>query len=350
MTMSAEDPQRFVEAIRRSGFTIYDPIDMGDPELWIPTPDLEYLLDQGLRGVSLEGLPLRTRSKAVKQHVCRVLGYPVPFSFVRVQPRFPGQLFDTYTQKSDNLQIWNEEIVPSRRYVIVRVADDGKIVKVKVVTGQALALFDTTGTLTRKYQARLIPVETTAELISGEDTGLLKPFVKPRIDLKGLASPVSHPVAGELIPISELFERLKSLVGQTFPDPGSDQERNRGADLHRLVCRALGYDDYRDDGRFPDIPHQLLEVKLQTSPTIDLGLVCPDSVETLDVPRIHDRPIRHCDVRYALFRGATDGVRVILTHFFLTTGESFFGRFSRFQGRVVNRKLQIPLPAGFFDG
>lgn len=68
------------------------------------------------------------------------------------------------------------------------------------------------------------------------------------------------------------------------------------------------------------------------------------------MPRIHDRPIRHCDVRYALFRGATDGVRVVLTHFFLTTGESFFGRFSRFQGRVVNRKLQIPLPAGFFDG
>ncbi len=61
--------------------------------------------------------------------------YPVPFSFARVQPRFPGQLFDTYTQKSNNLQIWNEEIVPSRRYVIVRVADDGKIVKVKVVTG-----------------------------------------------------------------------------------------------------------------------------------------------------------------------------------------------------------------------
>ena len=348
--MSAEDPQRFVEAIRRSEFTIYDPIDMGDPELWIPTPDLEYLLDRGLRGVSLEGLPLRTRSKAVKQHVCRVLGYPVPFSFARVQPRFPGQLFDTYTQKSNNLQIWNEEIVPSRRYVIVRVADDGKIVKVKVVTGQALALFDTTGTLTRKYQARLIPVETTAELISREDTDLLKPFVKTGINLTGLASPVSYPVAGELIPISELFERLTFLVNQTFPDPGSDQERNRGADLHRLVCQALGYDDYRDDGQFPDIPHQLLEVKLQTSPTIDLGVVCPDSVEILGVPRIRDRPIRHCDVRYALFRGATDGVRVVLTHFFLTTGESFFERFSRFQGRVVNRKLQIPLPAGFFDG
>lgn len=196
--------------------------------------------------------------------------YPVPFSFARVQPRFPGQLFDTYTQKSNNLQIWNEEIVPSRRYVIVRVADDGKIVKVKVVTGQALALFDTTGTLTRKYQARLIPVETTAELISREDTDLLKPFVKTGINLKGLASPVSYPVAGELIPISELFERLTFLVNQTFPDPGSDQERNRGADLHRLVCQALGYDDYRDDGQFPDIPHQLLEVKLQTSPTFQV--------------------------------------------------------------------------------
>lgn len=80
----AENPQRFVEAIRRSGFTIYDPIDMGDPELWIPTPDLEYLLDQGLCGVSLEGLPLRTRSKAVKQHVRvvnRKLQIPLPAGF-----------------------------------------------------------------------------------------------------------------------------------------------------------------------------------------------------------------------------------------------------------------------------
>ncbi len=89
-------------------------------------------------------------------------------------------------------------------------------------------------------------------------------------------------------------------------------------------------------------------MKLQTSPTIDLGLVRPDSTEPLDVPKIAGRQIRHCDVRYALFYGQIDGVNVALTHFFLTTGERFFTRFPQFQGKVLNKKLQIPLPADFF--
>jgi hypothetical protein len=37
-----------------------------------------------------------------------------------------------------------------------------------------------------------------------------------------------------------------------------------------------------------------------------------------------------------------------LTHFFLTTGVAFFTRFPQFQGKVLNAKLQIPLPADFF--
>lgn len=76
-----DDPHRFVEAIRKSGLSIYDAIEIGDPDLWIPAPELESLLDKGLRGISLAGLPLRTRSKIVKEHVCRTLGYPVPDSF-----------------------------------------------------------------------------------------------------------------------------------------------------------------------------------------------------------------------------------------------------------------------------
>ena len=119
--------------------------------------------------------------------------------------------------------------------------------------------------------------------------------------------------------------------------------------LHRLVCQHLGYVDYRDDGQFPDVRHQLLEVKLQTSPTIDLGLVCPDSGEALDVPRINGLQIRHCDVRYALFYAETDGRNVTLTHLFLTTGEKFFTRFPQFQGKVLNKKIQIPLPLNFFN-
>ena len=142
---------------------------------------------------------------------------------------------------------------------------------------------------------------------------------------------------------------IRDRIDSTFIDSGHDQERNRGAGLHRMVCSALGYASYQDDGQFPDLRHQLLEVKLQTSPTIDLGLVLPSSTEPLDVPHIAGRQVRHCEVRYAIFYAHTDGELVTLTHLFLTTGEAFFTRFSQFQGRVLNKKLQIPLPGDFFD-
>ena len=349
MTEPPSNPDRYRSAIARSGLTIYDPIEVGHPELWIPSPELEALADRELRGVSLAGLPLRTRSKVVKQKVCQALGYPVPPSFKRTRPRFPGQAFDTYIQKSDNLQVWNEQLAPTRRYVIVRVSPAHVVTRVKVVTGDTLALLDTTGKLTQKYQARCIPGPTSHELVAPHDTALLRPFVSTNVKLKSVATPVSHPRAGQLLPIAVIFKRLHPLVGATFPDTGYDQERNRGAALHRLVCGKLGYTGYQDDGRFPDVRHQLLEVKLQTSPTIDLGLVTPASTEPLDVPQLQGSIIRHCDVRYAVFYARTDGARVTVTHLLLSTGEAFFARFPQFQGKVLNKKLQIPLPRDFFD-
>lgn len=343
------DPQRYVSAIREKKLSIYDPIVVGDPNYWIPTPELQALLDEGLRGLTLSGLPLRTRSKVVKTRVCEILGYPVPESFSKTQPRFPGQLFDTYTQKSNNLQVWNEELSATRRYVIIRISEADVVTRVKVVAGDTLAMLDTTGTLTRKYQARCIPGAQTTELIAATDTDRLLPFVAADFDLGQKASPVLHPSMGEILPIQTVFARLSALVGKGFTDAGADQERNRGAALHRLVCEALGYKSYQDDGQFPDVRHQLLEVKLQTSPTIDLGLVTPVSTEPLDVPMIDSQQIRHCDVRYGIFYASIEDGIVKLTHFFLTTGAAFFSRFPQFQGKVLNAKLQIPLPADFFD-
>ena len=134
----------------------------------------------------------------------------------------------------------------------------------------------------------------------------------------------------------------------SFVDPGKDQERNRGAALHGLVCQRLGYNRYEDNGQFPDIKHQLLEVKLQTSPTIDLGLVQPSSDERLDLKQLAGFHPRHCDTRYAIFCATTDGKNVILTNLIVTTGYDFFTRFRRFEGKVTNGKIQIPLPRNFF--
>lgn len=348
MINSIPNRNSFVEAIRDSGLTIYDKVQVGDPLLWIPAPELERLLDDGLHDLSVAGLPLRTRSKFIKQTICRILGYPVPVAFTKTKPQFPGQMFDSYTQKSNNLQIWNEKLTTTRRYVLVGVAGD-VVSRVKVVTGDRLAILDTKGTLTKKYQARCVLGSDSTELITALDTLVIEPLVLQSVDLSLISAPIKNPQTSELLPISIIFEKLSILIGQSFIDAGIDQERNRGAALHRLVCAALGYHSFQDNGQFPDIRHQLLEVKLQTSQTIDLGLVRPDSVEPLDVPMIDGKQIRHCDVRYAIFYGNTNNSRVEITHLFLTTGEGFFNRFQQFQGLIMNAKLQIHLPTGFLE-
>lgn len=340
---------RKVSNISRSDLTIYDQIQTGDLQYWLTSEELSAVLNDRLTGVSFEGLAIRTRSKVAKELVCEALGYLAPRSFVKCQPRFTGQMFDTYVQKSNNLQVWNEELDVERRYVIIRTDENDIITKVKVISGSDLAALDTTGTLTQKFQARLTLSNHQMELISQFDTlNVQNTLALSPIDLS-FDSPVSQPMCDKILPINECFRRLSSIVGRSFPDAGRIQERNRGAALHALVCEALGYSDYRDNGQFPDVKHQLLEVKLQTSPTIDLGLVCPDSQALLDIEQVGFQQIKHCDVRYAIFYGYIDNGLVHITNLYLTTGEDFFSHFEQFGGKVLNKKIQIPLPRHFFE-
>jgi len=302
-----------------------------------------------LRGLSLAGFPLRTRSKQFKAHICRAIGYPVPPSFKRTRPRFVGQLFDTYGQKKNNLQIWNAAIDLERRYVIAGIDANNVIYRVRVILGEELQQYDTTGTLTQKYQAQFAP-KTPLELVSSLDTAPIQSILgSSSIPVRINSSPIAPPVVGILLPIREVFRRLSPLIGTSFPDAGIDQERNRGAALHRLVCLALGYADYSDDGQFPDVRNQLLEVKLQMSQTIDLGLVRPNSEDRLLIPRIANVDVRHCDVRYAVFGGQTKDGKVTLTHLAVVSGCDFFSYFRQFQGKVLNKKIQLHLPSDFFQ-
>lgn len=342
------EAKAIARSIEHAGLTIYDPITVGDPQFWFTAPALQALLNDRLTGFNVLGMANRTRSKYVNQEICRALGYPVPRSFKRVQPRFPGQCFDKYVQKNNNLQIWIEELSPARRYVLVQVDASDRISIVKVVTGASLAPLDTTGRLTRKYQARCLVGDEALELVTPVDTDRLASIIEADATI-GSALPVAEPRASSLLPIASLFARLSTLVGISFADAGHDQERLRGAALHRLVCEAIGYCTFQDDGQFPDVRHQLLEIKLQTSPTIDLGLVLPSGETPLDVPVIAGTQIRHSDVRYAVFHGRIDRGKVIISHLVMTTGACFFDRFPQFGGNVLNAKLQIPLPRDFLE-
>jgi hypothetical protein len=325
--------QRTVRAIASSGLTIYDSLQ-DRRDLYLEDETLQTLLARSLRGVDLN-YPIRTRSKVLKAKICEALGYPVPKTFQRTRPRFPGQNFDVYAQKAHNLQVWNQEIAASRRYVVVEVGTDGRAERVRVVRGEVLAKYDATGTLTSKYQAKSRAAVRQSVLASPRDTlNVRRRVIRSR-----------SPLLPGFLPIRQLFDRLLPMVGSKIPNPGRDQERNRGWALHQAVCGELAKIVPADCGKFPDVPDQLLELKLQTAATIDLGLVSPDST----APIAGLPALQHSDVRYAVFYGALTGSEVRLDYLVLVTGADFFTFFQRFEGRIVNKKLQLHLPAGFFD-
>ena len=318
--------ESIVARIQSSGISIYDQLEPKS-DLYLSNKQLETTLNKSFHGLDLD-FKIRTRAKVARQAVCQALGYPTPESFKKTQPRFPGQNFDVYVQKSNNLQIWNEAIDANRRYVIIRLNEKSIVSKVKVLSGIHLARLDSTGTLTQKYQAKAkMPFTDSALLTKTESFDLSK---------------IKNQLPG-LQPIEQVYQKLLSLKGERFKDPGDDQERNRGEAIHRMVCQQLN-SKFNEDGQFPDVTDQLLEIKLQTSPTIDLGLISPGSTR----PNNRFPNLRYCDTRYAIFYAETDGKVLTIQHVVLINGQDFFHHFDRFAGKVANKKLQIFLPEKLF--
>lgn len=331
--------------IALSGYTIYEEIDSNNPNLYIPTHILQNILGCGLIGMSVKGLAARPRSKAVKTRICQILGYPVPSSFKKTQPRFPGQNLDVYVQKSSNLQIWNEPIDGSRRYAVVHINENDIIDNVKVIHGDELAMLDRTGTLTQKYQARMSRYPQSFSSIC--DTCSVNSWRLPQHASLARIDPNSAPQRDQLLGIQEIFQSLQPLIGMELDYLGSVQERNRGAELHKLVCRQLGYSSYNDNGAFPDIANQLLEVKLQTSPTIDLGLYSPEEETQVVVSNGYTFCCK--DIRYAIFDGIPFENKIRLDNLYLVTGEDFPNYFPLMSGGRPNKKIQLPLSPTFFS-
>jgi len=315
-----------------------------ESDSYLSNAELEKKLNENLVGLVLAGLPIRTRSKAVKSEICRSLGYEVPKSFRKTRPRFPAQNFDTYIQKSLNLQIWNDEIGPQRRYVLIGVNDEDIVYRVRVIGGDELIKFDTTGTLTSKFQARM-PSESKSMLFSNRDTKNVIEWCELRID--ELPEPTDKPASGMLVPVAEIYDRLSKLIDNDIDAMDAVQERNRGAGLHRAICMALGYSNYKDNGQYPDIPNQLIEIKLQTSPTIDLGTHNPGREN--NVISSEEKQFTEKDIRYVIFGATKIESCVHLERLFVVTGEEFTEHFPLFGGRVINSKLQLRLPDDFFD-
>ena len=119
MSSYLDDALAVRDAVAELGFDIYAPLTRY-PEAVYTRAELEALLRHELIG-ELYNAPIRTRAKLAKQAVASALGYPAPSRLRKTKPRFPGQDLDVYVQQSNNLQIWNDEVSPTRRYAVLRV-------------------------------------------------------------------------------------------------------------------------------------------------------------------------------------------------------------------------------------
>lgn len=332
--------------IERGRVDLYWPSATADSEFFYEPDGLEEILRYELVGrTDLADLPIRTRAKVAKSLVCEALGYRAPSSFPKVAggPRLPHPAVDVYAQQSSNMQIWNQEVDAERRYVIL-ILNAHRIVDVRVIAGADLAQYDKTGKLTSKYQASRIEEAAGSVLVSTGDTLALEGRLEPGVRA-GVLSPVTQPARGGFLSVSEVYRRLLPMVGESYADPGIVQERNRGTVVHREVCERLGAVGFADNGQFPDVLSQLVEVKLQLSRTVDLGLELPGS----DAPLASTNGLFSVrDVRYAVFYASRENGHFTIESLVVTTGADFFKEYRQFGGLTSNAKLQLRLPGEWF--
>lgn len=217
-------------------------------------------------------------------------------------PKITREFVDTYivtSGKSYNLQVWNR--IPSSdtllikydsgeslkctdvRFVFAKVdMEQSKIACIIIATPDYLVKqFGKFGRPTIKHQL-LISTRIRKSIYKSEDKILFfrdskklsylitHDFEAPQNDM------VKEARANEVFSL-ELIKKTvaEKLIGFKL---AADSTQKRGQALERKVLEFLGYSAADEDllyGAFPDIPNQLLEIKIQDTQKVDLGKFTP---------------------------------------------------------------------------
>lgn len=282
-------------------------------------------------------------------------------------PKITREFVDTYIITSGttyNLQVWNR--IPASntllikledsnlkcndvRFVFVRIDVENSIVdSIVILTPEYIeSNFGKFGKPTIKYQL-LISSKTRKEIYEREDKILFYPdskklsyllkhdFEPPKKNM------VSDPSVREIFSLQLIKERVAGeLIGEKLD---SSSTKNRGQALERKVLDLLGYPIEEKEqlyGAFPDIRNQLLEVKVQDSPTVDLGKFSPEFEEVV-IERLN---ITTYDVRYLI--ALTNPDTEIIEGIILLSGKKLGEVFSYVSDKSY--KCQRSIPIVFFD-
>lgn len=283
-------------------------------------------------------------------------------------PKITREFIDTYiitSGSSYNLQVWNRNPAVDTllityesgenlkctdvKFVFVKInMDDNTISSIVVLTPAYIERkFGKFGKPTIKQQL-LISGKIRNNLIKSESKIILYQDSKKlstsvcNVYSKPTQGMTDEPKVGDLFSINLLKELVADkLIGFKLPAAAT---KNRGQALEKKVLELLGYDIKDSDllcGDFPDIRNQLLEVKVQDSPTVDLGKFSPEKEESVT----KDAKFTTFDIRYliALTNPKTEEIEGII----LSPGEKLGELFSYVSAESY--KCQRSIPMSFFD-
>ena len=152
----------------------------------------------------------------------------------------------------------------------------------------------------------------------------------------------NDPNLKSLFSIQLLVEKVaKELIGTRLDESST---KNRGQDLERRTMKLLGYSTKQGEnlvGGYPDIPNQLLEVKVQEAQTVDLGKFSPAKEEVV----ISENNLTTFDVRYLI--ALTNPNTGIIEGIILAPGEKLGELFTYVSD--LSYKCQRSIPMSFFE-
>lgn len=278
-------------------------------------------------------------------------------------PSFLREYIDTYivtTGNTYNLQVWNRNpnsasvqvnlkngetlLANDVRFVLGKIDKNNRIESIVVMTPDYIERkFGKFGKPTIKQQL-IISDKKRKEIIKNgklviTDKSLPEYLIDYECrDISEKISIKDEPV--QVYPIEYIGKKIiNQLLGIKLNAELSTKQR--GQQLERLIAYQLGYRKKENmlDGGYPDIRNQMLEVKVQDSPTIDLGRYSPQFEEQINSD-FTTRTIRYLIALTGPDNGSIDGV-------VLCPGEELGKNFTYVAEQ--NFKCQRSIPMSFFD-
>lgn len=264
------------------------------------------------------------------------------------------------TGSSYNLQVWNRNpnsasvqvdlkngetlLASDVRFVLGKINTDNCIESIIIMTPEYIEnKFGKFGKPTVKQQ--LIISNKKREDIIHNGSMVISDSNLPDTLLSCADETISDDVSikdepNRVLPIKVIDERITDkLIGEKLDISLSTKQR--GQQLERMVAYQLGYRDIQNglEGGYPDIRNQMLEVKVQDSPTIDLGKYSPQFEEQIN-DNFTTRTIRYLIALTNAMDGEIDGL-------IMCPGEELGKHFTYVAEKSF--KCQRSIPMSFFE-